>query len=106
MPSATLGSPICSCQLHWHLRSQDYAPRLVTLTADFPKVPTFRFGERRHRPVVHDQHINAADPQQEMTKVPSARAGANSGRSAAAGVSNDSIRAGAAEGFGGSGLGA
>jgi len=53
-----------------HLRSQDHAPGLIALLADFPEVPTFHFIEGRHRPVIDHKHINTADPSKEMAETP------------------------------------
>jgi len=53
---------------HRHLWSHAYAQSLTTLFANFPEISTFGFGERRHRPVVDDQHCNAADPRKEMAE--------------------------------------
>jgi hypothetical protein len=49
---------------YWHLRSQDHAPGLIALLADFPEVPAFPFSEGRHCPVIDHPHIDAADPGQ------------------------------------------
>jgi len=53
---------------HGHLRGQYHTLSLVALFANLPEIPTFWFGERRHRPVVDHQHVYAADPGKEMAE--------------------------------------
>jgi len=50
------------------LRGEQRGTCLVAILADFPKVPTFGFAERGHGPVIDDEHIDAAEPDQELTQ--------------------------------------
>lgn len=51
-----------------HLRSKNHAPSLITLFTNFPEVPALSFRERRHRPVIDHQHIDAADTGEQVTE--------------------------------------
>ncbi len=51
-----------------HLRSQNHAPDLIALLADFPEVTSFVFGERRHCPVINHQNIDTADSGKHLAK--------------------------------------
>ena len=53
---------------HRHLRSQNQRTRLATILADLPEVAPFVLTHRRHCPVVHHQHIDLAEAQQEIAQ--------------------------------------
>ena len=60
MPSAMVGSPICSCQRDRELGSKDGGTGLVAIFADLPDFAALVFIQRRHGPVIDHQNINAA----------------------------------------------
>ena len=69
MPSAEVGSPICSCQLgNRQLRGQDCRAGLIAILADLPAVAALGFRQRSHGPVVDHQHVDAAEPNQQTAQ--------------------------------------
>ena len=60
-----LGSPICSCQCHWHLRSQDEGAALVAVVADLQEVVALGVLQGSHGEIVQQQDIDAGEPDQE-----------------------------------------
>ena len=46
---------------HGQLRREDSGTCLIAIVEDFTNLATFRFLQRRHGPVINDQHIDATE---------------------------------------------
>ena len=51
-----------------NLTGQDSGAGGVTVVADFQEVAALRVGQRSHRPIIHDQHVDAGDPVQKFSE--------------------------------------
>jgi hypothetical protein len=69
MPSANVGSPICSChRVTGSCDVRDGRAHLVAVFADLPEVTALQFRERGHGPIVDHRDIDTADSGQEAAQ--------------------------------------